>query len=941
MTLVLIVEDNIESSYLLEVILKGTGYSVIGAENGAEALEKARAHRPNIVISDLLMPVMDGYTLLAHWRSDPELAPTPIIIYTATYVDEEDEALAIELGADAFIKKPSEAEILLEAIGEILATGRRGSRTSRSSLPANETRLLAQYNKTLIRKLEQKTHALEKANRDLNARVAEREQAAAVQTAVLDAIEARIALLDVDGTILAVNQSWRAADGSEQSLQRGVEIGSNYLDVCDGITGPDQASAARVASAVRSVLSASARHATEEYALGAGATERWFRMSASPVDFGRGGAVVMHFETTDMRLADLRNRAATKRLELAVESASIGVWEWDLNSGETVWDDRMYRIYGVPAGTPIDHRQWLARVHPDNRAGQDAAMAAARDTVGSSRSREFRIVRPDGGTRHLFAAEQTLGVAGKPASVVGINWDVTSLRTAEAHNREMQERLETLVHEAAVGILVHVDFKPVMANDQLARMLGYRDKEEVIALDDCTFLFSDSEVSRLLAYNRDRRAGAEAPSFYSVVGRKRDGKEILLESRAFTISWGKDLAVCAMLTDVTEQRAIEAQLRQSQKLEVVGQLTGGVAHDFNNLLTVILGNADLLRNELHDNDRLQSVAELIQQAAERGASLTNQLLSFSRRQAIDPKASDINLLLSDMLLMLQRTLGEHIVIDLSLGEGLKPILVDRAQIESSVLNLCINARDATPEGGRIVIRTMADRGNDGLARISQQPRSEERVVIEIADNGIGMDRETMERAFEPFFTTKQPGRGTGLGLSSVYGFATQSGGQVHLESELGRGTKVRLLLPAAAASEATEAGARPATIVEQGNERILLVEDDVMVREHVTGMLSRLGYHVTTADSGPAALELLASNANIDLLFTDVVMPGGMSGIELAALSRKMRPDIRVLLTSGYVERTPAVQEAGELGCDIIWKPYRRSELSARIRGVLNSGLEQ
>ncbi|MFN3613769.1 MAG: ATP-binding protein, partial [Rubrimonas sp.] len=405
---------------------------------------------------------------------------------------------------------------------------------------------------------------------------------------------------------------------------------------------------------------------------------------------------------------------------------------------------------------------------------------------------------------------------------------------------------------------------------------------------------------------------------------------------AFDALDGESLAIFAEAAGALLRKlGIEAQLRRAQRLEAIGQLTGGVAHDFNNLLTIILGNAEMLVEALEGDDRLRGLAELTQSAAERGAQLTGRLLAFARRQPLDPSPTDVNALLADMDGLLRRTLGGEVQIETVRGGGLWRALVDATQLESAVLNLCINARDAMPAGGRLTIETGNVFLDQAYADTAEEVTPGQYVMVAISDTGTGMPPEVAARAFEPFFTTKPVGRGSGLGLSMVFGFAKQSRGHVKIYSEQGQGTTVRLYLPRAHQGEDIGAARETAEDVEGGGETILLAEDDAMVRNHGADLLRQLGYRVIAVADAAAALDALGGPETVDLLFTDVVMPGGMNGRELANRARALRPDLPVLFTSGYTEN--AIVHHGRLdpGVILLAKPYRRRELAAKVRQAL------
>lgn len=390
--------------------------------------------------------------------------------------------------------------------------------------------------------------------------------------------------------------------------------------------------------------------------------------------------------------------------------------------------------------------------------------------------------------------------------------------------------------------------------------------------------------------------------------------------------------------DITERKAAEHNLQQAVKMEAIGQLTGGIAHDFNNLLSVILSNAETLGEALSGNEELRALADMTRRAAERGADLTNGLLAFARRQPLEPRAVNVNRLVVGMDGLLRRSLGGNIEIELVQGAGLWPAMVDPAQLEAALLNLALNARDAMRKGGRLTIETGNAHIDDDYAAAHAEVSPGQYVMICVTDTGEGMNPEVAARAFEPFFTTKEPGKGAGLGLAMVYGFVKQSRGHVKIYSEPGQGTAIRIYLPRAAPAEAlAEEGERRAPSgVPGGAETILLVEDDPLVRENAERMLKSLGYRVFSADRGASALAILERGAPVDLLFTDVVMPGGIAGPELAARAAELRPGIRILYTSGYTEN--AVVHHGRLdpGVNLIRKPYGRKALARRIRQALD-----
>ena len=394
------------------------------------------------------------------------------------------------------------------------------------------------------------------------------------------------------------------------------------------------------------------------------------------------------------------------------------------------------------------------------------------------------------------------------------------------------------------------------------------------------------------------------------------------------------------VTERTEQlRRNEDTLRQSQKMEAIGQLTGGVAHDFNNLLQVIIGNIETLQRNLPtESARLQRVARNAMTGAQRAASLTQRLLAFSRRQPLDPKPIDANVLVNGMSEMIHRTLGETISVETVLGAGLWRAEADPNELEASILNLAVNARDAMPNGGRLTLETGNAHIDESYVTAHREVLPGQYVVISVTDTGVGMDADTVAKAFEPFFTTKPVGRGTGLGLSQVYGFVKQSGGHVKIYSEVGQGTTVKLYLPRVGANPAEGDAGEQQLLPEAGpEETVLVLEDDPDVRSYSAEILRELGYRVLEAHDGPSALRTLEQHPRVDLLFTDVVLPGGVTGAQVAAQAKASRPRLKVLFTTGYARN--AIIHHGRLdkGVQLITKPFSFNDLAGKVRDMLDN----
>ncbi|WP_119420923.1 ATP-binding protein [Desertibaculum subflavum] len=417
--------------------------------------------------------------------------------------------------------------------------------------------------------------------------------------------------------------------------------------------------------------------------------------------------------------------------------------------------------------------------------------------------------------------------------------------------------------------------------------------------------------------------------------RTRGGRVLDVLTATHDIRFDGRPAILVATLDITGWRAAEAQLLQAQKMEAIGLLTGGIAHDFNNLLTVIIGSNDKLQRRLQPGTLDHQLAEMARSAGDRAAELVRDLLAVAQRQALRPVAIDVNRLVGGMMGLLQRTIGEDIDIQTVPVAEPWPIFVDRSQLESAILNLVLNARDAMPEGGRLTIETANLMVDAAFARRHPDLAVGAYVMLAVTDTGHGMPPEIVAHAFEPFFTTKEPGKGSGLGLAMVFGFVKQSSGHAEIVSEVGRGTSVRLYLPRHTAEAAPEPATPEPGQVEGGAERILLVEDDDMVRGFAATQLRELGYHVTLAENGVIARGILRAGQRFDLVVTDVVMPGGVGGREVAEIAAQQQPDVKVLFISGYTR--DAILQHGRVdpGLRLLSKPFTRAGLARAVREAL------
>lgn len=522
---------------------------------------------------------------------------------------------------------------------------------------------------------------------------------------------------------------------------------------------------------------------------------------------------------------------------------------------------------------------------------------------------------------------------------VAVERDITERKQAEEAAKSTAERFGLVTKAAGAAVWeCRADEERRWWSNSFEDVFGHPLGEGDLSPDIWRGNLHPDDAPRAVAAFESLVSGKAANSTETYRFRRADGTWAIVEDIGFSIMDAEDgsARILGTLTDVTEKRQLEERLRQAQKMEVVGQLTGGVAHDFNNLLTVILGNAEILEDELSKNPELQELARMCLDAAVRGGELTGQLLAFSRKQPLDPKTIDVSQLISGMDGLLRRTLREDIQIEIVRAGGLWKIDADAAQLESALLNLAVNARDAMPEGGALTIEASNATLDEDYVASEPDLKPGQYVLISVSDTGHGMPADLIEKIFEPFFTTKEVGKGSGLGLSMVFGFIKQSGGHICVYSEVGEGTCFKLYFPRSSNDERPVASLARQKNIARGSETILIVEDDPAVLRYVATQLRSLGYRVHVASSGKEALEVFNRTAAIDMLLTDVVMPGGIGGRELSELVRQIQPSIKVLFTSGYTENSIVHNGILDPGMKLLSKPYRREQLALKVRAVLD-----
>jgi PAS domain S-box-containing protein len=811
---ILIVDDSEMNLYQLQVLLGANGHQVVSAVNGAEALATARQNPPNLIISDVLMPVMDGFALCREWKKDERLRQIPFVFYTATYTDERDREFALSLGAERFLVKPEEPEVFMRTIREVIQQFERPSappaRFPVEEPPEEESGYLKQYNEVLIRKLEVKMQQLEQAKRELERDITERKRAA---EALIEERHLLHTLMD------------------------------NLPDV-------------------------------------------------------------IYFKDRESHFIRI-NKAHAKEFGLSNPAQAVGKTDFDFFSAE----------HAQPAYR--DEQEII-------RTGQPM--------VG----KEEKETWPDGRVTWASTTKMPLrDASGNIIGTFGVSRDITGRKQAEEALRKSEERFRSLVENASVGIYRTTPQGGIlMANTALIRMLGYADFDSLAARNlEENWL----EPGHPRAVFRERMERDGELRGLEEEWNKRDGSVIFVResARAIRSSDGEILYYDGIVEDITERKTLEAQLQQMAKMEAVGRLAGGVAHDFNNLLTIIHGYSEMLLGKLASDAESSAYLKEILDAGERAASLTRQLLAFSRRQVLAPQVLDLNAVVSNLEKMLRRLIGEDIKLHTNLDSSLGRVKADPGQIEQVIMNLAVNARDAMPKGGHLTLETRNVELDEEYTRKHPAVKPGPHVMLAVGDTGVGMTPETQARIFEPFFTTKEQGKGTGLGLATVYGIVKQSEGSVWVYSELGRGTVFKLYFPIVSDRPEAKEPAMTEKDSASGSETILVVEDEEGVRSLIHLALASSGYEVLdTADPESALAACADHDGPIHLLLTDVVMPK-MSGPAVAEKVAALRPGIKTLFMSGYTD--DAVVHHGVFTTDMpfIQKPFSPIELRKKIREVL------
>ena len=834
MARILIVDDLVSNRRALATVLAAEGHTVLEAPNGSAGLAAAEAEMPDLVITDVLMPIVNGYEFVRRLRLDPRTSAIPVLFYTAPYGEREARALARAGGVPFVLTKPPRAEEVLRIVARVLAGPLTGQDDDVVDAPGAASDL--EQLQLVSDQLSETTEDLRLANARLRA-------------------------------LLNIGLDFASQRESNLRLRR----------LC--LSAQDLFCATYVTTGM----------------------------------LGRDDRRVERVVASDTEAASW----------IAAGDAVSGIFR-------TVVDERR-PMRGIIPGEGCGPVQGFPPSHPEVQAFLIVPIASPSHVYGW-----ICLVGNEGLAFDDEQQHQLLSLAGHVGRIYELEYEIAERRQAEAALLASERLTRNLLEHLPHRILVK-DRQSVVrfCNANLAADL-HRRVDEIVGREESAF-YPHHVAESYRAADRaviDSGVASSVDESFEVDGAERWAHTVRVPYRD---EHGDVTGVLVVFEDITERRVREAQYQQAQKMETVGRLAGGVAHDFNNMLTAILGYCDLVTDSFGPGDPRRADIAQIHRAASTAASLTKQLLAFSRKEIIEPTTLDVHAVVDGMQAMLRRLIGEDIAIVLGPGSASGHVVADRSQVEQIVLNLALNARDAMPDGGTLTIGTATVDLDGRFVRAHGPLEAGMHTALTVTDTGVGMTPDIKARIFEPFFTTKGAGRGTGLGLASVHGIIARSGGSVEVESAVGAGSTFTVYFPQTAAPLPALPVAPAPLVVQAGTETVLVVEDAPELRSLIDRFLSRQGYTVLMAEDAGEALRLFDEHAGIDVLLTDVVLPG-TSGPALSRQLVESRPGLKVIYMSGYAE--DAIVQRGVLlpGLSFLSKPFTASQLCLKVRRTLDAG---
>jgi two-component system cell cycle sensor histidine kinase/response regulator CckA len=667
-------------------------------------------------------------------------------------------------------------------------------------------------------------------------------------------------------------------------------------------------------------------------------------MRRAPDDLIRENARLQQaVEEQEQQVALLRGqlrelvRQSDERLTFFGRATHEAVWDWDLNTNTVWWNEGLRTQFGHPINEDTARLDWWRQsIHPDD---QDRIWTTFEHRGSQDLwSDEYRFRRADGTYAHVYARGYVVhDQNGAPRRMIGAMLDITARKESEQALRDSEERLRMALDGSQIGTWDwNLQSNVVRWGGHAYRVFDLEPAEFPTSFEGFLDLVHPEDRPGMNGSVRHAiELALPVEVEFRTSTRSGEARWVAAQGQAYCDERGKPVRMLGVMQDITERKRLESQFLQAQKMEGIGRLAGGVAHDFNNLLTAILGYVEIATSKLGEGNPAYDYLSSIRGAAERGASLTRQLLAFARRQITEPRVVDLNGLVVQMQDLLRRVIGEDVELSIVTSRGLGSVRLDPAQFEQVLMNLVINARDAMPHGGLLTIETKNVELDEHYARQHQGVLPGQYVMLAVSDTGMGMTEEVSRHLFEPFFTTKPPGKGTGLGLATCYGIVKQNGGHIWVYSEHGRGSTFKIFLPRSLDRARPEASPDQSTASLSGHETVLVVEDEPLVRAISVEALETLGYRVLQASNGQEALGVSRSyDGNIDVVVSDVVMPI-MGGPALMQHLRLERPHMKVLFVSGYTDDAIVRQGVLEPGVEFLQKPFPLATLARRIRDIL------
>jgi PAS domain S-box-containing protein len=930
---ILLIEDNEQNCYELQVLLAGNGYAVVTAADGAEALEKARQNPPDLVITDILMPVMDGFSLCREWMRDERLRDIPLVFYTATYTDEKDRELGLSLGAARFIIKPEEPEDLLRTIQSVIAEQEHGTLAASPMPPQGNAVFLKEYSEALIRKLEDKMRQLEQTNRELERDISERKQSEgklaalyARHEAFLAAVPDIIVEVDCNKVYTWANQAGLAFFGADV-------IGKEAAFYFEG-NQTTYASVQPLFDGREDVVY------VESWQRRRDGVARLLAWSCRVLKDGNGkvtGVLSSGHDITDQRRAEEALKLEQTLFNSLVSTIPDHIYFKDRQS-------RFIRINKAMA-------KWFGLRSPDEAVGKTDFDVFSEEHARQAYGDEQRIMStgdpligfveeetwPDGHVTWVSTTKVPLRDAdGNITGLVGVSRNITEQMQAEKRIREQAALLDKANDAIYVRTLDHTI---TYWNRGAEQLYGWSAVEAVGRKETDLFLPATTGLA-------EAESALSAQSSWA--GEMRHSKK---NSGLVTVfcRWslvrddeGKPKLVFAIHTDVTEKKQLEARFLRAQRMESIGALASGIAHDLNNVLAPIVMGAQLLQ-PLVTSERGRHVLATIEASAQRGAGVVKQVLTFARGIEGERVPLQLKHLIKDMVLIASETFPKNIRIEIDIAPDLWSVLGDVTQIHQALMNLCVNARDAMPSGGTLTLcaanvtvdETFKTTGLGSSALITPDPQPGPKVRLSVIDTGTGISPEHLDKVFEPFFTTKGPGKGTGLGLSTVLGIVRSHGGFVRVKTEEDKGTCFELYVPATPKPQIFADQPVDLKLLRGQGQLIMVIDDEAAVREVVSGVLEHFGFKVVTAAEGSEAVGIFVrQHAAIAAVISDMVMPG-MDGPALVRILQQIDPGVRIIGMSGFAERIgPGSRSQWNLPLSLT-KPFTAERLLLAVHELL------